>query len=107
MVSEQNPRDRDETSELDFEWNPAKAAANVRKHGVTFEEALTLFGDKQHIVVPDKEHSWDETRCLAIGMSKKGRMLVICFTERKHHIRIISARTAERWERREYEIANE
>ncbi|HWG18906.1 MAG TPA: BrnT family toxin [Terracidiphilus sp.] len=107
MASEQDAPDRDEVSELDFQWHPAKAAANLKKHGVSFKEALTVFGDKKHIVVPDREHSWDEERSLAIGMSNEGRMLTMCFTERGDRLRIISARVAERWERREYEIANE
>jgi len=107
MASEKPTQDRDDVPEIDFAWHPAKAAANLKKHGVSFQEALTVFGDKKHIVVPDREHSWDEMRGLAIGVSNKQRMLTMCFTERGDRIRIISARIAERWERREYEIANE
>jgi uncharacterized protein len=107
MGSRQDEGDRVEARELDFEWHPPKARANLKKHNVSFEEARTIFGDKKHIVVSDLEHSFDEARCLAIGRSDQGRLLTMCFTARQNRIRIISARLAERWERREYEIANE
>jgi uncharacterized DUF497 family protein len=92
---------------LDFVWYPPKAASNLKKHKVSFEEAMTAFGDESHIVFPDREHSYDEERYLAVGNSNQGRLLVLCFTERAPKLRLISARPAESWERREYEIANE
>jgi uncharacterized DUF497 family protein len=92
---------------IEFEWYPLKAAANLKKHQVSFDEAMTIFGDKMHVVFPDREHSYDEERFLAIGNSNLGRLIVLCFTERYPKLRLISARLAEAWERREYEIANE
>jgi len=92
---------------IDFEWYPPKAVANLKKHKVSFEEAMTIFGDEKVLFVPDREHSQDEERNLAIGRSSHGQLLTMCFTEREERLRIISARHAERWERREYEIAND
>ena len=92
---------------IDFEWYPPKAVANLRKHKVSFEEAMTIFGDEKVLIVPDQEHSQNEERSLAIGRSSFGQLLTMCFTEREECLRIISARHAERWERREYEIAND
>jgi uncharacterized protein len=92
---------------LDFVWYPPKAVVNLKKHKVSFEEATTVFGDEKHIVFPDLEHSYEEERYLAVGKSKQGRLLILCFTERAPKLRLISARLAESWERREYEIANE
>lgn len=92
---------------IDFEWYPPKAVANFKKHKVTFEESMTIFGDEKVLVVHDREHSRNEERYLAIGNSVQRRLIVMSFTERGERLRIISARLAERWERREYEIANE
>jgi hypothetical protein len=92
---------------LDFIWDPAKAATNLKKHKVSFEEAMTVFGDPKHIVFPDRVHSYEEERFLAIGNSSQGRLIVLCFTERAPQLRLISARLAESWERREYELAHE
>lgn len=92
---------------IDFDWYPPKALLNVKKHKVSFEEAMTIFGDENHLVVPDREHSENEARALAIGRSSQGRLLIMCFTEREESLHIISARPVERWERREYEVANE
>jgi uncharacterized DUF497 family protein len=104
--------DRDDQNEgnfegIQFEWYPPKATANLKKHNVSFDEAKTIFGDKKHVVFPDREHSYEEERFLAIGNSIQGRLIVLCFTERGQKLRLISARLAEPWERREYEIANE
>jgi len=107
MDSKKGANDRDDIKELDFEWHPFKAAANLKKHRISFDEAKTLFGDKKHKVIPDREHSYDEERFLAVGLSDKGRLLTLCFTERGTRLRLISARLAEPWERREYEVANE
>lgn len=103
-------RDENDESALDglyFEWHKLKAAANLKKHKVSFEEAKTIFGDERLLVIPDREHNEEEERYLAFGRSDRGRVLTLCFTERRERIRIISARLAERWERREYESAND
>jgi len=90
-----------------FEWHPVKAASNLKKHKVSFEEASTVFKDTRRIEVPDQWHSDDEQRYLGIGRSIQGRILRIYYTFRAMKIRIISARLAERWERNEYETGNE
>lgn len=107
MDSESDAEGRLDTGGLEFEWHPKKAEVNLKKHKVSFEEARTIFGDPKVLVVPDRVHSVGEERSLAIGRSDAGRLLIICLTEREDRLRIISARLAERWERREYENANE
>ncbi len=107
MNSGQDAPDRDDIRELEFEWHPLKAAANLKKHKVSFDEAKTIFGDKNHLEVPDREHSYEESRYLAIGRSERGRVLTLIFTERATKLRLISARIAEPWERREYENTNQ
>lgn len=86
-----------------FEWDPRKAAANARKHGVTFDEATTVFGDPQALLVADPDHSLDEMRYLLLGLSTRHQLLVVAFVERPPRTRIISARRATRHERRRYE----
>ena len=86
-----------------FEWDADKAAANARKHGVTFPEAATAFGDPLAITIPDVRHSMEEDRFALIGRSERGRLLVVMHTDRGHAIRIISARSATPRERRKYE----
>ncbi len=88
---------------LRFEWDPAKAAANIRKHRVSFPEAATCFADPRSITVADPEHSRQEDRYVTIGLSFRGRLLVIVHTDRDETIRIISARRALAKERRHYE----
>ena len=88
---------------LRFEWNPAKAAGNLAKHGVSFEEAATVFGDPLGRIVDDPRHSADEPRHVLLGHSKRHRLLAVMFTERAEVIRLISARKATRRERREHE----
>lgn len=89
---------------LRFIWDPRKASANVRKHGISFEEASTAFGDPLSITVPDSHHSEDETRFVLIGRSTKERLLVVVHAEREQtEIRLISARSAGRRERQSYE----
>ena len=88
---------------LDFEWDPEKAAANLAKHDVAFEEASTVFGDPLSLTVPDPRHSQDETRFAILGMSALGRLLAVYHAERAARIRIISAREATRRERADYE----
>ena len=90
---------------LRFEWDPGKAAANLAKHGVSFDEASTAFGDPLGRVVPDPRHSVGEERLALLAVSLRGRLLAVMFTERERGevIRIISARLATRHERRDYE----
>ena len=88
---------------LTFEWDPQKAAANARKHGVTFDEAATAFGDPFGSVTDDPRHSVDERRQVLLGYSQANRLLAVMFTERGDRIRLISARTATRRERKDYE----
>jgi uncharacterized DUF497 family protein len=86
-----------------FEWDRKKARTNARKHGVTFEEAQTVFADPTAVVFYDECHSDDELRDIAIGHSVAGRLLLVSFTEREGVYRIISARKADRRERKRYE----
>ena len=86
-----------------FEWSPRKAAANQAKHGVSFEEALTVFSDRLARIFDDEAHSDDETREIVVGHSTKRRLLLVCFTERQDCIRIFSARKATKRERQDYE----
>jgi uncharacterized protein len=86
-----------------FIWDPKKADANLRTHGVDFREAATVFGDPLSATFPDIDHSVGERRFLIIGMSARSRILVVSHTEDGDTIRIISARTATRPERRFYE----
>jgi uncharacterized protein len=94
---------RSDIGRIQFEWYPPKAESNLKKHGVSFEEATTIFGDKRMLDSPDIEHSEDEMRLIGIGKSEIGRLLFVNFTMRGEAIRIISARPAEPWEKREYE----
>ncbi len=86
-----------------FEWDPKKAESNARKHGVTFDEASTLFADPLALLMPDPDHSLGEERYLVLGTSSQGRLLVVAFAERLPRTRLISARQATRQERRRYE----
>jgi uncharacterized DUF497 family protein len=86
-----------------FEWDRRKAKANLRKHGVSFEEAQTVFTDPLSMTLPDPDHSEDEERFIDIGMSDNRRVLVVVYTERGRRIRLISARKATPVERKQYE----
>jgi hypothetical protein len=86
-----------------FSWDPSKAQANERNHGVTFEEASTVFGDTLSLTIYDAEHSDTEDRLIIIGMSLQHRLLVVVHTDRGDTIRIISARRATPYERETYE----
>ncbi len=88
---------------LRFVWDSDKAGANLRKHGVDFQEAATAFSDPLSITVGDPEHSLREERWLLLGQSVAGRLLVVAHTELGDEIRIISARPATRRERTTYE----
>lgn len=95
--------DNDDADRLQFEWDQEKAAANARKHRVTFGEAETTFADKRSLDIYDPDHSVSEDRFVKLGMSAAGRLLVVVYAERMKRIRIISARLASRYERRRYE----
>jgi uncharacterized DUF497 family protein len=86
-----------------FEWDESKARSNVRKHGVSFQEAVTVFDDPMSITLDDPEHSDHERRFVTIGFSNRARLLVVCHGDRPDRIRIINSRTADRRERRYYE----
>ena len=88
---------------LEFEWDQGKATANVHKHGVSFEEAITIFSDPNAITIADAEHSDAEDRFVDIGLSANGRVLVVVHTERGRSVRIISCRKATPAERSQYE----
>jgi uncharacterized protein len=88
---------------MDFEWHAAKAASNIEKHGVSFIEAMTVFGDPLEVTIPDPDHSSGEVRFLSLGRSRQGRLLVVAYTEREGRVRLISAREAAPRERKLYE----
>ena len=88
-----------------FEWDANKAAANLRKHGVAFEEGMTAFRDALAAIHSDPDHSGSESRAILVGHSEQGRLLLVSFTERSGKIRIISARKATWRERRAYEAS--
>lgn len=87
---------------LNFEWDSGKAATNRRKHGVSFEEASTVFADPLAIRVDDPDHSEHEDRFLLFGTSARTRELVVSYTERGEKVRIISARRLAKSEREDY-----
>jgi uncharacterized DUF497 family protein len=91
---------------MEFEWDPRKAIINYRKHGVSFAEAGTVFGDDLATTVPDPDHSLDEERFITIGWSNQRRLLMVSHTDRGNGVRIISARELTKTERKEYEEAN-
>jgi len=88
---------------VQFEWDPKKARANLRKHGVAFEEALTVFGDSLARIHDDPDHSIGERREIVVGHSTAGRLLLVSFTERGQAIRIIQARRTGPAEQQDYE----
>jgi uncharacterized DUF497 family protein len=88
---------------LQFEWDEQKAKFNLKKHGINFEEAKTVFRDPLAYIFDDEWHSVDEKREIIIGHDSKNRLLLVCFTERNQIIRIISARLATKKERQDYE----
>lgn len=90
---------------MKFEWDSAKAKANAKKHGVSFEEASTAFSDDASLTGADPDHSIGESRFVTYGLSSLGRLVVVAHTDRSDRIRIISARLATRAERKLYEEA--
>jgi uncharacterized protein len=88
---------------MEFEWDTSKAASNLNKHGVSFEEAQTVFDNPLAFIFEDEAHSITEHREIIIGHSHRNRLLLVSFTERPNAIRIISARLVTRKEREDYE----
>jgi len=88
---------------MDFEWDARKAATNMRKHAVSFDEAASVFLDQLAVSGSDPDHSADESRYVTFGMSSLGRLLTVSHTYRPGGIRIISARRVTRAERKIYE----
>ena len=88
---------------MEFEWDTAKAASNLSKHGVSFPDAATIFGDARAITFPDPDHSEHEDRFLTFGQSEKSTLLVVSHTDREGLTGIISAQRASRKERTIYE----
>lgn len=90
---------------LRFDWDPAKAAANLRKHGISFEEARTVFLDEHALILADPDHSTEEDRFLLLGLSSALRVLVVvhCHREAEAVLRLISARRATHSERAQYD----
>jgi uncharacterized DUF497 family protein len=88
---------------LEFEWDPQKAAANLAKHTVSFEDAATVFGDPLGRIMADPRHSTGEERLVLLGLSQDKHLLAVMYVDRGEAIRIVSARRATRSERRTYE----
>lgn len=88
---------------MEFEWDREKARSNLRKHGVSFDEAVTVFYDPLSATLDDPYHSSGERRFVTVGYSALGRLLIVSHTERKKAVRIISARPATRSERKRHE----
>ncbi len=91
---------------LHFEWDERKARSNLAKHGVSFADAATVFGDARSLTIPDPAHSHVEERAIVLGQSRQRKLLVVVHTERGDHIRLIIARPASRHERKTYEEAH-
>ena len=88
---------------MEFEWDPEKAERNEGKHGVSFKDAATVFGDPLSLDFDDPDHLAEELRSLIVGQSEQGRLLIVAYTERGRKVRIISAREVTRGEREQYE----
>ena len=86
-----------------FEWDDQKATSNQRKHGVSFDEAVSVFGDSMALTFADTDHFESEARSRTYGVSNLGRLLVVVHTERRDNVCIISARKATRYEKGIYE----
>jgi uncharacterized DUF497 family protein len=88
---------------IEFEWGQNKADSNFLKHGVSFDEAKSVFDDSVYVDFYDPDHSYNEHRYIIIGHSVKNRLLIVAYAERKNKIRLISAREATRREKKVYE----
>jgi len=89
--------------QYNFEWDEFKAQLNIKKHGISFDEAKTVFNDENSITIDDPYHSSEEERYINIGRSENGNILIVIYTERGDNLRIISARKATTAEKKEYE----
>lgn len=89
---------------MQFQFDPNKASSNFQKHGVSFEEAVTVFGDPLAVTIDDPDHSVGEFRYVTIGLSHLQRLLVVVHTAREEQVRLISARLATRSEKKRYEF---
>ena len=92
---------------LVFKWDDRKAKLNLQKHGIQFFEAVSVFQDELSITIVDSSHSRAEERFIEIGRSTNGQLLIVVYTERDNHIRIISCRKATAAERKNYETKND
>ncbi len=92
---------------MELEWDEEKNVVNLQKHGISFEEAATVFGDPLSDTFDDPDHSAEEYRFITKGTSEKGRLLVVAHTDREDRVRIISARELTKQERRNYEEGNQ
>jgi hypothetical protein len=90
---------------VEFEWDRSKAERNLRKHGVSFDEAATVFGDPFELMIDDPDHDFGEERFVSVARSARGQLLVVGYTERGSTIRLIFARRATIPERMDYEEA--
>ena len=92
-------------SDITFEWDPNKASSNIKKHGVSFDEAQSVFFDSHARLIPDPDSSFGEERFIILGKSNEFKTLVVChcYREPDDNIRIISARKADKFERKQYE----
>ncbi|CAN5331178.1 BrnT family toxin [soil metagenome] len=88
---------------MNFEWDEEKAESNLKKHGVSFEEASTVWDDYFYVDIFDEEHSIEENRFLIVGESAQNRLLIVSYAERQNSVRIISVREVTPKERRDYE----
>ena len=86
-----------------FEWDPGKAQRNLARHGVSFDEAATVFGDSLAVTIHDPDHSQEEERFLTTGLSNRHRLIIVAHTEREDRVRIITARDVTPRERSQYE----
>ena len=88
---------------MEFEWDQIKAKTNLKKHGISFQEAATVFGDTLSLTFDDPDHSLNEQRFLTFGLSQTGKLLIVSYTERNESVRIISARLMTKREKNIYE----
>ena len=88
---------------MKFEWDQNKAASNLSNHGISFDEAKTVFNDPLYVDFFDPDHSYNEHRYIIIGQSVNNRLLLVAYTEREDTIRLINSREATRKERKDYE----
>jgi uncharacterized protein len=91
------------TMPLSFAWDPTKSKSNLAKHGISFEEAATVFGDALSLTIPDPAHSQLEHRWITVGQSHQRKLLVVVHTDRGDNIPSVSVRRASRRERKQYE----